>query len=220
MKQGRFSETPREFVAIFGVLIPLAALFIVLRTRQYLAVDGAIRCLTVYWRAHPTTGGNNHLLSLRKRLRLDEGTFTPRREIKGRVRFYAPDALDERVCGGWINSDVWVLCCRAARSFVAAFAASCAYAFSNAFLLHATSTAEPMMGLFWSIVDLNGRMGSGKLLAIATVRRRSITASRNGDLRKHGADQVLRSSLICNWDERGDWVTTADLPCGFWPVAD
>jgi hypothetical protein len=35
-----------------------------------------------------------------------------------------------------------------------AFAAACAFAFSKAFLLHATSTAEPMVGLFWSIASI------------------------------------------------------------------
>lgn len=32
MKQGWFSETPREYVASFGIFIAFAALFIVLRT--------------------------------------------------------------------------------------------------------------------------------------------------------------------------------------------
>jgi hypothetical protein len=56
--------TNREEVAAGGLLIALAILFVVLRTRQYLAVDGATRCLSVYWHASPKSGDNNHLLYL------------------------------------------------------------------------------------------------------------------------------------------------------------
>jgi hypothetical protein len=42
----------------------------------------------------------------------------------------------------------WLLCYRATESIGIALAAACAYGLSNAFLLHATSTAERITGLF------------------------------------------------------------------------
>jgi hypothetical protein len=39
------------------------------------------------------------------------------------------------------------------RSLAVSIVAAAAYAFSHAFILHATSTAEPMVGLFWSFLS-------------------------------------------------------------------
>jgi hypothetical protein len=44
------------------VFLAFALLFILLRTQQYLAVDGALRALSVYWLGYPPIGDNNHVL--------------------------------------------------------------------------------------------------------------------------------------------------------------
>src|SRR5260370_41996457 len=52
---------PDSAVAI-AILVSFTAMYILLRSRDYLAVDGAVRCLYVYWHRLPITAGNNHLL--------------------------------------------------------------------------------------------------------------------------------------------------------------
>jgi hypothetical protein len=143
-----------ELVIGFGIFASLAALFVLLRTRQYLAVDGAVRCVSVYWLGGPMAGGNSHLLYF-----ADVFVWTKALSHAG---VNASNAFDFLRLTQWMNalaasgsiSVFWLLCSRATRSLGVAGAAAGAYAFSNAFLLHATSTAEPMVGLFWSLASI------------------------------------------------------------------
>jgi hypothetical protein len=93
-------------IASLGIFALSATLFILLRTQQYLAVDGALRCLWVYWLGHPTAGGNNHLLYF-----VNVYVWTKMLSIAGcdlwkLVRFRAVSSLDERACGCWIDLDL------------------------------------------------------------------------------------------------------------------
>jgi len=143
-----------ELVTCLGIFIASASLFILLRTQQYLAVDGATRCLLIYWQGRPTAGGNNHLLYF-----VNVFVWTKALSLAG---VHATDAFDFVRLTHWMNalaaagsvSVLWTLSYRATENVRAAWGASCAYAFSNAFLLHATSTAEPMVGLFWSLASV------------------------------------------------------------------
>ena len=143
-----------ELVTPLGIFIGSAVLFVLLRTQQYLAVDGAIRCLLIYWQGRPITGGNNHLLYF-----VNVFVWT---KVLSFAAVNATDAFDFVRLTHWMNalaaagsvSLLWTLSYRASESVGAAWAASCAYAFSNVFLLHATSTAEPMVGLFWSLASV------------------------------------------------------------------
>jgi hypothetical protein len=129
-------------------------LFILLRTQQYLAVDGALRCLTVYWRGRPISGGNNHLLYF-----FNVFAWMKTLSLAG---IHPKDAFDFVRLSQWMNalaaagsiSMLWLLCAGATESMAAASIAAGAYALSNAFVLHATSTAEPMVGLFWSLASV------------------------------------------------------------------
>lgn len=144
----------RELVTSLGIFIASASFFILLRTQQYLAVDGAIRCLWIYWQGRPATGGNNHLLYF-----VNVFVWMKALSLAG---MNATDAFDFVRLTHWMNaltaagsvSLLWTLSYHATGNVRAAWAASCAYAFSNAFLLHATSTAEPMVGLWWSLISV------------------------------------------------------------------
>jgi hypothetical protein len=138
----------------FAIFLVFATLFILLRTQQYLAVDGAVRCLSVYWLGRPMAGGNNHLLYF-----LNIYVWMKTLSLAG---VNAADAFDFVRLSHLMNAlaaagslwALWRLCCCSAKCKYTAFAVTCGYAFSNAFLLHATSTAEPMMGLFWSFASI------------------------------------------------------------------
>jgi hypothetical protein len=192
-----------ELVTGIGIFTASASLFVLLRTQQYLAVDGAIRCLSVYWLGRPTVAGNNHLLYF-----VNVFVWTKTLLLAG---VNASDGFDFMRLTQWMNalaaagtiSIFWLLCWRATESMVTAWAATCAYAFSNAFLLHATSTAEPMMGLFWSFASIFMVASSlsassrprlvvgGALLLLAMATYESMVLIGPAEL-----------VLIYNWDER------------------
>ena len=140
---------------VIGLLIFVASasLYILLRTQQYL-VEDAIRCLSVYWQGRPTTAGNNHLLCL-----VNVFAWTKMLSLAG---VNATNPFDFMRIAHWMTaiaaaaciSMFWLLCRRATGSIGIALAATCAYGFSNAFLVHATSTAEPMTGLFWTFASI------------------------------------------------------------------
>ena len=165
-------------------------------------MDGALRCLTVYWLGHPIAGGNNHLLYF-----VNVFVWMKTLSLAG---IYAKDAFDFVRLSHWMIafaaagsiSMLWLLCYGATESIGAASIAAGAYAFSNAFLLHATSTAEPMVGLFWSFASIlmvvwaltaSSRAGlfiGGALLLLAMATYESMVLI--------GPAELL---LIYNWDD-------------------
>ncbi len=200
-----------ELITVVGVFVASAAMFVLLRTQQYLVVDGAIRCLSVYWLGRPTAGGNNHLLYF-----VNVFLWTKTLSLAG---LNALNSFDFIRMTHWMNalaaagsiSMLWIFCYHASGSMGAAWGATCAYGFSNAFLLHATSTAEPMMGLFWSFASVSmvasgvaagsSRLrlfvgGALLLLAMATYESMVLV----------GPAELL---LIYNWDEKGSSDTRA-----------
>ena len=132
------------FIAVV-IFVVFATLFALLHTQQYLAVDGAIRALFIYWHGRSIAGGNNHLLYF-----VNVYAWTKTLALFGK---YPSDAFDFIRSTQWMNglaaggcvSIVFLLSARAAKSIGVALAAASAYAFSYAFVLHATSTAEPMV---------------------------------------------------------------------------
>ena len=130
------------------------AFYGLLHTQQYLAVDGAVRCVNVYWNSYRIAGDNNHLLYY--------ANVTLWRDFLSQFGIEATDPFNFVHLTEWMNalaaagsvSIFWLLCKRATGRIAIASAAAAAYAFSNAFLLHATSTAEPMVGLLWSFVSV------------------------------------------------------------------
>ena len=176
-------------VAIFVVF---ATLFALLHTQQYLAVDGAIRALFVYWHGRPIAGGNNHLLYF-----VNVYAWTKTLALFGK---YPSDAFDFIRSTQWMNalaaggcvSIVFLLCARAAKSIGVALAAASAYAFSYALLLHATRLPEPMVGLLWSGVSawaiVSGLAASSPLRLLIGGALHSVSRTR-----RHSMDRALRA---------------------------
>ena len=188
-------------VAIFVVF---ATLFALLHTQQYLAVDGAIRALFVYWHGRPIAGGNNHLLYF-----VNVYVWTKTLALFGKP---TQDAFDFIRSTQWMNalaaggcvSIVFLLCARAAKSIGVAVAAAGAYAFSYAFVLHATSTAEPMVALLWSGLSAwavaSGLAASSNLRLIAGGILLALAMATYQSMVLIGPAELM---LIAYWDERG-----------------
>lgn len=129
-----------------------AIVFISLRSADYLAVDGAIRALEVYRDPHPFFHGNNHLLYpidlLEWTCLLQALGISPRDPFQ----FIADAQAMNAVAAAGCLAMFYLFCCAATSAPVLSLCATAGYGLSNAFLLHATNSAEPMVGLLWSLV--------------------------------------------------------------------
>lgn len=149
-------------------------------------------------------GGNNHLLYY-----VNVFVWTKTLSL---VDVTATNAFDFMRLIHWMNalaaagsiSMFWFLCYRATESMGFAWATACAYAFSNAFLRHATSTAEPVMGLFWSFASIftlvSGLAASSRLRLFVGGALLLLAMATYESMVLIGPAELV---LIYNWDERG-----------------
>ena len=124
--------------------------FILLRSARYLAVDGAIRALGVYYNPHPFIHGANHLLYpinvlLWMRF-LGLLGISPANAFQFMALAQAMNALAAAAC----LTIFYLICCGVTSDIILSAFLTIAYGFSAGFLLHATNSAEPMVGLLWS----------------------------------------------------------------------
>ncbi|HEX4965336.1 MAG TPA: hypothetical protein VF173_31290 [Thermoanaerobaculia bacterium] len=154
-------------------------LFVALRSHVYTDVDGAVRCLEVFHRQQLFFHANNHLL-------YPVDVFVWHR-LLGLFGVKATSPLDylaltqvmNAVAAAGCVAVLYRLTLIATGSPGAALGSAALWAFSRAFLRHATNSAEPMVGLLWSCLALwllalprRGRglpsaFAAGALLALA-----------------------------------------------------
>jgi len=141
-------------LASVGLFAFFVALFLILRSNQFVAVDGALRCLAVYHNPHLFFHGNNHLLYpvnilLWTKLAAALGFVanTPTEYI------HLSQALNS-ICAAATLLFVWLLITRITSDRLLALVLVSMYGFSRAFVLHATNSAEPVVGLMFSIAAL------------------------------------------------------------------
>jgi hypothetical protein len=136
----------------FSLALLYACACILLASRQYTAVDGALRCLVVYWHRPPYLGTNNHLL-----FPADVWLWTHAAAILG-VRASGPIAFlhiaqaMNAVCAGASIALVNALAGRLTGKWKPAMLAAVTFGLSWAMLSHATNSAEPVVGLCISLI--------------------------------------------------------------------
>ena len=129
-----------------------ATIFVVLKSTDFLAVDGGLRPLEIYHNQTFFLSGNEHLLYpldvyLWSRLLQCFG-FAARTPIEFLAITQAMNAFAAAGC----VTIMFIWCRRITSQRFVPFAISIAYGSSRAFLAHATNAAEPMVGLFWSFL--------------------------------------------------------------------
>ena len=152
---GIYSREIRSFSFQLALAFMIALItFLVLRSSDFLAVDGALRALQVYYLDRPFLHPNSHLLYAvnlyvwSTMLRLlgivahDQVTFLRLAE--------AMNAIAAAAC----LTIFYGLLHRLTNRRAVAALATLGFGFSSAFLAHATSSAEPMVGLLWSEVSV------------------------------------------------------------------
>jgi hypothetical protein len=125
---------------------------ILLASRQYTAVDGALRCLAVYWQRPPYIGSNNHLLYPTSVWLWWHLARTVGVSVRSPIAFLHLAAALNAICAGGSIALVYTLVWRLTQNWKSSLLAALIYAFSWAMLLHATSSAEPVAGLFVSLI--------------------------------------------------------------------
>jgi hypothetical protein len=161
------------------VFLVAATGFILLRSSDYTAVDGALRALEVYQKNRPFLHPNNHLLypvNLYIWGWLLSGLGI---RASNPVSFLAiAQAMNAIAAAGCLTILYGIVYKLSKRVMVAGLAAG-TFGLSRAFVAHATNSAEPMVGVLWSLAamalllyGLSRRRywplaGAGVLLALA-----------------------------------------------------
>jgi hypothetical protein len=187
------------------VFLAASAFFLLFRSQQYTAVDGALRSLEVYRRPAVSFHENNHLL-------YPANVFLWTATLKS-TGFRAGDSQDfirlsqamNCVAAGGCLAALYLLTWFATSSAVISFCAVIGYGFTRAFLLHATNAAEPMVGLFYSFLAMlitveclrRGRVAmllfAGVLFALAMASYQSMILA-----------APLAAFLCLGWPRKGD----------------
>ena len=147
------------------LFVAMAAVFAAIRTNDYGSVDGAFRAVAVYFHPGWTLHDNNHLLypvDINAWSRI-LGAFGDRPASPD--QFMRVAQLMNAVAAAGCVAILYCLL-DAIGAGAAALVLALGYGFARAFILHATNSAEPMVGLLWSF----GAAG----LAVLAHRRRSI----------------------------------------------
>jgi hypothetical protein len=147
---------PREALRRAGPPLSVGAiaagLFGLLPSRDLTAVDGALRCVEVFYRGEIFFHENNHLL-YPVYVRLWIGLLGWLGvDPEGPLEFLRLTQAMNALAAGAALAAFYVLAHAASRSRHAALLATLCLGLTRAFLLHATNSAEPMLGLTWSLL--------------------------------------------------------------------
>ena len=143
----------RVSIAII-LFVFFSLLCLALRSNQFTAVDGALRCLEVYHHPHLFFHGNNHLLypvnvlawsKLASSLGLSLATPTEYMHVSQSMNSLSAAAT---------VALLWLLVSGMLDDPVLSLLLVSVYGFSRAFVFHATNSAEPVVGLMYAIASL------------------------------------------------------------------
>jgi hypothetical protein len=137
------------------ILFTIAAIvFLLLRSSDYLSVDGGLRAVSVYQLNHPFLNDNNHLL-----YPINVYTWRILLHLLGirsdnEFAFLALTQAMNAVAAAGCLAIFYGLCYKLTNQSAVACLATIGLGFSRAFVAHATNSAEPMVGLLWSELSI------------------------------------------------------------------
>jgi hypothetical protein len=178
MKKNNRAATPLSLQV--AAVFPIAgAAFVLLRSSDYFAVDGALRALEIYQKHKPFLHPNNHLL-YPLNVYVWSGLLSALRiRAQGPLAFLAIAQAMNAVAAASCVAILYGIAYRLTKSVSVAALVAGGWGVSRAVLAHATNSAEPMVGMFWSAaamalllygVSRNRRwpaVGAGLLLGLA-----------------------------------------------------
>ena len=129
-------------------------IFILLGSKQYVAVDGAVRCLDVYYSQKLFTHSNNHLLYPVNVYFWHQFLAAFGIYADGPIEYLRLTQMMNAVAAAGCLAILYCLTYAATSSRGISLGVTIGYGLSNAFFSHATNSAEPMVGLWWSFLAI------------------------------------------------------------------
>lgn len=164
----RAKKAPRNaYISTILVFLIFLALFLSFRSKQYTAVDGALRCLQVYHQQTLSFHGNNHLLYPANILFWSRALNFIGLKASNTFEYLSISQAMNCTAAAASLAILYLLTWLATSSAAVSWCVVSALGFARAFLLHATNSAEPMVGLFFSFCAL--------LIVVVSLRRGRIT---------------------------------------------
>jgi len=168
-----FSRMSKDNVAHAALIwVAFSLTFILFGSKQYVAVDGALRCLDVYYSQKLFIHQNNHLLYPVNVYFWHKFLATFGIYADGPIEYLRLTQMMNAVAAAGCLAILFCLTYAATSSRGISLGVTIGYGFSNAFFSHATNSAEPIVGLWWSFLAI-GAMA----LALKTKQRWLLFAS-------------------------------------------
>ncbi|MGH9740763.1 MAG: hypothetical protein ACRD51_00255 [Candidatus Acidiferrum sp.] len=161
------SQHARNKVALITALVfvVFAFLFALLRSGNIFMVDGAARCIEVFHRQTIFFHPNNHMLYPVDVLEWNRLLGGLGLKAASAEQYFAHTQLMNCIAGAGCLAILFYLMSLLPSSVGTALGVVFAYGLSRAFLLHATNSAEPLVGVFWSLLAM--------CFAVLAVKRKS-----------------------------------------------
>lgn len=129
--------------------------FLLLSSRDYMAVDGSTRCLDIGYKYGLFLHGNNHMLYPAHVFFWHKLLNFIGIKASSKIDYMHLTALMNALAASGVLAMFYLLTYKITESFRYALAITSCYAFSRAFLLHATNSTEPTVGLLWSVLGVS-----------------------------------------------------------------
>src|SRR5271165_3908139 len=188
-----------------GLAVALSAgfllFFLALRTNHYSSVDGALRCLSVFFNGRQFHGNNHMLYPFLVEQWANLNKLVGNRAKDPFEYLRMSQAMDSFACALSIGCVCYLIASLAGAR--AAILGSLLFGFTSATMLQGTSSNEPPAGIFFALFAL-------VLLAIGL---------RYSSIGLMFAAGFLMSLALASYEAAGTVVGAAILFCFFWPVA-
>ena len=145
------TPSARPVAGAFAVAALFLLVYALLGTRQYTAVDGALRCLDVYRRPELSFSGNNHLLYPADVLAWNRLLGLVVGRAADPFAFLRRTQLMNATAAAAVLALLYWIVRTTTGSAGIALGATAGLGLARAFLLHATNSAEPMVGVWWAV---------------------------------------------------------------------
>ncbi|MGB2676660.1 MAG: hypothetical protein WAN12_06220 [Candidatus Acidiferrum sp.] len=145
-------DTRRLTMLPLLVFLAFACFFVLLRSKDPFAVDGAIRCFEVYRRQSFFFHSSYHMLYPVNVLIWTRMAAAAGLQTSNPQSFYRVVELMNCLAAAGCLALFFLLMSAVTHSWRLAVLVTTIYGLSRAFLLHATNASEPMVGVFWSFL--------------------------------------------------------------------
>lgn len=163
-------KVQREFLFAVAILVVSFCFFLAVRSNDYTAVDGPVRCLEVFHRNTLFFHSNNHLLYPAWILGWTRAAHFLGADLTGPFRFMRVSQAMNSFGAALCLAALYLILLEVSNSWFTPILGTMILAFSRAFMLHATNAAEVVTGLTCCLVAFAGvilALKSGKYLYLA-----------------------------------------------------